>query len=314
MISLDAVLRYLLVAAVAAFAALGQDPDPTNFFDLRIERLASGFRYAEGPVWTSDRRLLFTELPSNTIYVWQPGQKVELLRSNSNGALGLTFDSQERFYVCESKSRRLVRQDKKGKIEILAEKWEGKRLNGPNDVVVRRDGNVYFTDSAFGAANEKRELDFNGVFRVGPKGELAVIAKWKGRPNGIAISPNGKILYVTNSDERKIVEFDLDKAGAATNERMLVKGIHGVPGGVRCDQKGNLYVAATGLSIYAPDGKLIRDVELSDSPSNLAFGEADLQSLFVTTRHFVYRIRMPIKGWVPYLAPTGPNLPQQIGG
>ena len=314
MISLDAVPRFLLIVTLAGVSAAAQDQDPTDFFDLRIERLASGFRFVDGPVWTPDRRLLFSELPSNTIYVWQPGQKIEPLRANLNGAQGLTFDTQERFYICESRSRRLVRQDKKGRIEILAEKWEGKRLNGPNDVVVRKDGNVYFTDSVFGAASEKRELDFNGVFRAGPKGELEVIAKWKGRPNGIAISPNGKILYVTNSDERKIVAFDLDKAGAASNERVLVKNIHGVPGGLRCDMKGNLYVAATGLSIYESDGKLIRDVELSDSPSNLAFGEADLQSLFVTTRHFVYRIRMPIKGWVPYLAPAGPNLPQQIGG
>jgi gluconolactonase len=299
---------------MTASAAAAQDPSTADFFDLRIERMAGGFRFADGPVWTHDRKLLFTDLPSSTIYIWNPGQKVEPLRTQTNGAQGLAFDTHERLYTCESKTRRLVREDKKGKIEILADKWEGKRLNGPNDVVVRKDGNVYFTDSVFGAAVEKRELDFNGVYRIGPKGDYQLIAKWKGRPNGIALSPSGKSLYVSNSDERTIVEFDLDKAGAASNERVLVKGIRGVPGGIRCDEKGHLFVAAGGVSIYEPGGKLIRDVELIDGPSNLAFGEADLQSLFVTTRHSIYRIRVPFKGSLPYLSPAGPNLPQQIGG
>ncbi len=293
---------------------LAQDDFPKDFFDLKIEKMGGGYRFADGPVWTPDRRLLFAEVPSNTIYVWNPGQKIEALRGDSNGAQAITFDSQGRMYICESKGKRLVRVDKKGAMEVLAEKWEGKKLNGPNDVVVRKDGNVYFTDSVFGSAYEKRDLEFNGVFRITPKGELQAIAKWKGRPNGIAISPNGNRLYVANSDERTVVEFDLDKAGAAANERVLAKGIHGVPGGIRCDTKGNLYVAAAGISIHAPDGKLIREVELSEGPSNLAFGENDLQSLFVTTRRSVFRVRVPYKGWVPYLQPVGPVLPSQIGG
>jgi gluconolactonase len=311
--SLEAVPSTLVIAGLIAATAIAQDDFPKDFYDLKIERMGGGYRFADGPVWTPDRKLLFAEVPSNTIYVWNPGQKIEPLRGNSNGAQAMTFDLQGRLYTCESKARRLIRLDKKGAVEVLAEKWEGKRLNGPNDVVVRKDGNVYFTDSVFGSAYEKRELDFNGVYRIGPKGEYQAIAKWKGRPNGIAISPSGSKLYVTNSDERTIVEFDLDKAGVATNERILTKGIHGVPGGIRCDTKGNLYVAAAGISIHSPDGKLIREVELSGGASNLAFGENDLQSLFVTTRHFLFRVRVPYKGWVPYLQPAGPRLPDQIG-
>lgn len=303
----------LIVALLLAGCVLAQEDFPKDFFDLKIEKMGGGYRFADGPVWTPDRKLLFAEVPSNTIYVWNPGQKIEPLRGNSNGARAITFDPQGRMYICESKARRLIRVDKKGAVEVLAEKWEGKRLNGPNDVVVRKDGNVYFTDSVFGSAYEKRDLEFHGVYRVGPKGELQLIAKWKGRPNGIAISPSGARLYVSNSDERTVAEFDLDKAGAASNERVLVKGIHGVPGGIRCDTKGNLYIAAAGISIHSADGKLIREVELSDGPSNLAFGENDLQSLFVTTRHSLFRVRVPFKGWVPYLQPAGPNLPQQIG-
>ncbi len=297
-------IGFLALSAQASRSEPGQE-----FFDLHIERMAGGYRFADGPVWTPDKRLFFTELPTNTIYQWIPGQKIEPMRSESNGAQGLTFDPQDRLYICESRGRRVIRQDKKGKFDVLAEKWEGKRLNGPNDIVVRKDGNVYFTDSVFGSALSRRELDFNGIFHISPKGELNVIAKWKhSRPNGITLSPNGKLLYVSSSDDRKIVAFDLDKNGAATNERAFVTGISGVPGGIRCDEKGNLYLAANGVQIFTHEGRKIRDIELADFPSNLAFGEADLQTLFVTTRRSLYRIRVPYKGYLPYLSIPAPTI------
>lgn len=301
-----------ILALPVVGAALAQNPTPTSgddFMELRIERLAGGYRYADGPVWTPEKKLLFTELPTNTIYQWIPGQRVEPMVQNPGGPLGLTYDVQERLYICESKGRRIVRMDKKGKQEVLAEKWEGKRLNGPNDIVVRKDGNVYFTDSVFGSALAKRELDFNGVFHISPKGELAVIAKWKqSRPNGVALAPNGRILYVSSSDDRKIVAFDLDRNGAASNERVFVSNVTGVPGGLRTDDKGHVFVAASVIGIYAADGRKIRDVELADQPSNLAFGEGDLQTLFVTTRRSVYRIRVPHRGYVSYWSLPAPVL------
>lgn len=297
------------IGALALAAQASHNEPGQEFFDLRIERMAGGYRFADGPVWTPDKRLLFTELPTNTIYQWIPGQKIEPLRNESNGAQGLTFDVQDRLYICESRARRVVRQDKKGKIEVLAEKWEGKRLNGPNDIVVRKDGNVYFTDSVFGSALGKRELDFNGVFHITPKGELNAVVRWKhARPNGITLSPNGKVLFISNSDERKIVMFDLDKNGAATNERVFTSAISGVPGGIRCDEKGNVYVAANGVQIFTHEGKKIRDIELAESPSNLAFGEGDLQTLFVTTHRALYRIRVPYKGSLPYFSVPAPTI------
>ena len=129
---------------------------------------------------------------------------VGIFRSNSNGASGNTFDAQGRLYTCESHLRRVTRADKKGKVEVIAEKYQGKRLNAPNDIVVRKDGQIYFTDPAFGNQEDSRELDFFGVYHISRRGELDLVAKPKGRPNGIALSPNGNILYVTNSDERNI--------------------------------------------------------------------------------------------------------------
>ena len=178
-------------------------------------------------------------------------------------------------------------------------------MNAPNDIVVRRDGMVYFTDPAFGNQQDARELDFYGVYRITPKGELDAIARWKTRPDGIALAPNGRVLYVTDPDARAIRAYDLDKQGAASNERIVVSKIPVVPGGVRTDDKGNLYVATKGVSIYSPTGQFLQDISLTETASNLAWGDADFQTLFVTARTSVYRIRLTVKGSLPY-APQVP--------
>jgi gluconolactonase len=169
-------------------------------------------------------------------------------------------------------------------------------LNAPNDIAIRRDGHVYFTDPAFGNQEDKRELSFYGVFHITPKGELEAVTKSKTRPNGITISPNGKILYVADSDARLVRAWDLDKAGAASNERVAIDKIEGVPDGIRTDEKGNLYVAAKFVYVYSPQGQLLGKIELSETPSNIAFGDADLESLFITARTSVYRVRLGVKG------------------
>jgi gluconolactonase len=195
----------------------------------------------------------------------------------------------------------VVRIDKKGKTDIIAERFEGKRLNAPNDVVVRRDGNVYFTDPAFGSQQDAAELGFNGVFRVSPKGELSVVARWKTRPNGIALTENGRTLYVSDSDAQTVHAFDLDKDGAATNDRVVISKIAGAPGGVRTDAPGNIYVAAKDVYVYSSRGDLIRTINVGESPSNLTFGDVDFQSLYVTARTSLYRVRLGVKGSVSYL-------------
>ena len=294
--------RLPLLAAALSCLATAQD-----FDELRIDRIALGHRFTEAPVWSPEGKLLFADVPANTIWQWKPGEKPALLERDSNGAGGLAFDAQGRLYVCEWRTRRIVRIDKKARREVLADKFEGKRLNSPNDLAIRRDGHLWFTDPAFGAASDSRELDFYGVFHITPKGELELAAKWNTRPNGIAVSPNGHTLYVTNSDEHKLYAFDIDGKGAATNQRVVISDIEGVPGGIRLDEKGNLYLTARHLLIYTPSGRLLRRVELPEQPSNCAFGEADLESLFVTARTQVFRIRVPVKGvllYPPYPPPA----------
>lgn len=287
-------LRLILPSAMAA-AMAAQD-----FTDLRIERVAAGHRFTEGPVWSREGYLLFSDVPQDLILRWTPGKGVSRFRTSSNGANGNAFDAQGRLYTCESRSRRVVRTDRKGVVEVLAERFEGKRLNAPNDIVVRRDGHVYFTDPAFGAQQEGRELDFYGVYHITPKGDLEAVARWQTRPNGIALSPDGRLLYVADSDRREVRVFDLDRQGRASGERVLISGIQGVPDGLKADERGNLYIAARGISVYTAQGEFLTTIEMPETPSNCAFGDPDFGALYVTARTSVYRIRLDVKGAVPY--------------
>ena len=288
-------MKTAALALLIGFAIYGQD-----FSKISIEKVDAGLRFTEGPVWSREGFLLFSDVPNNHIRKLVPGERSTVFREDSHGANGNTYDAQGRLYSCESRTRRVVRMDKKGKMEVLAEKWEGKRLNAPNDIVVRKDGHIYFTDPAFGDQADTRELSFYGVYHITPKGVMSLIAKPAGRPNGIAFSPNGRILYVANSDDRNVRAYDVDRNGAVSNERVVVSNIEGVPDGMKVDEKGNLYITAKGIAVYSPEGKLMHTIELSETPANCAFGDPDFQTLYITARTSLYRIRMDVKGAVQY--------------
>lgn len=288
-------MKAALLSALLAAVTAAQD-----FSSLKIERVAANMKFTEGPAWSRDGFLLFSDVPNNRIMKFTPGEGVTVFREGSNGANGNTYDAKGRLYTCESKTRRVTRTDKKGKIEVLAERYEGKRLNAPNDIVVSKGGHVYFTDPAFGEQAEGRELDFYGVYGITPKGELKLLAKHVGRPNGIALSPDGRILYVANSDERNIRAYDVARNGSVSNERVLISNIDGPPDGIRVDEKGNIWVTANALPVYTPQGKLIHAIQFAEVPRNCAFGDPDLQTLYVTAMTSVYRVRLDVKGSVQY--------------
>ena len=284
---------------LAAAAACAQD-----FKDFQVERVVKGLHFAEGPVWSYEGYLIFSDTVVDKLHKLTPGQSNVEFASRAGGASGNAFDSDGRLYTCEFRQRRVTRLAKNGRLEVLASHYQGKRLNAPNDIVVRRDGHVYFTDPAFGSQRDARELDFFGVYHITPRGELELLAKWNTRPNGITVSPNGRTLYVSDSDRRAIVAFDLDGKGAASNQRTIVEMIPGVPGGVRTDVNGNVYVAAKSILVYAPSAKgaarLLGTVNVGETPSNLAFGDPDLETLYITARTSVYRTRLGVKGALPY--------------
>jgi len=260
--------------------------------EIKFEHLAQGYRFTEGPAWNvKDQFFLFSDTPSDRLLKWVPGSPITVFRTDANGPAGNAFDVQGRLYTCETRTRRVTRTDRTGKIEVLAERWEGKRFNAPTGITVSKNGSVYFTDPAFGEQSDHRELDFYGVYHIPPKGPMTLVAKYTTRPRGIALSPNGKTLYVSNADERNVRAFDLDKGGEASNERVLIAKIEGVPGGMAVDDKGLIYIVAKGVSIHSPDGKRVHLIELHETASACAFGEGDMKSLFLTSRGQVYRAR-----------------------
>jgi gluconolactonase len=266
------------------------------------EKIAANFRFADGMAWARAGFLAVADVRRNTLFRYEgdPRPEIKPWRENSGGASGLAYDLQERLFICESATRRVTRLDPNGKLETLADGYQGKKLNAPNDIVVRRDGHVFFTDPAFGSAVDRRELDFCGIWHIGPKGDLDVLAKWQTRPNGITLSADGRVLYVTDSDRHAVVAFDLDRNGAASNARDLIKNIAGVPGGIRTDVDGRLYVAAKGVAVYSPQGKLQRTILETENITNCTFGSGDLESLFFSARTSAYRVRPGVKGALQY--------------
>jgi gluconolactonase len=275
---------------------LGLNVAAQDLDNINVEKVATAYVFTDGPAWSPGGLLVFSDTPTNKLLAFMPGSVAATYRDNANGPGGNRFDAQGRLYTCETHLRRVVRTDKKGKVDVIADRWQGRRLNAPNDVAVRKDGDVYFTDPAFGNQQDTRELDFFGVFHVSRKGEMELVGKPQGRPNGIALSPDGRILYVTNSDERNVRAYDLDKSGASSNERVLISHVDGIPDGMCIDEKGNLYVAANKLDVFSPEGQRLGALAITEKPSNCAFGDADLASLYITARTSVYRARLGVKG------------------
>jgi gluconolactonase len=264
-----------------------------------VERFGSDFGYVEGPVWSRQGFLIFSDMFDSRIMKMTKADYAEIYRDYTNGANGNSMDVEGRLYSCERDGRRVVRMEKDGRLTTIASEFEGKRLNDPNDIVIRRDGQVYFTDPAPKDSLQHFELGYSGVYHVTPQGTISLITKMT-RPNGVALTPDGRTLYVADTTERKIMAYDLDAQGNASRERVFISGIDGGPDGLRVAANGNVYIACRGIAIYTPAGKFIRMIELPETPANCTFGDRDLKTLYVTARTSVYRVRIPDKGFLQY--------------
>jgi gluconolactonase len=287
--------------------------------NAKIEKLAGGFTFTEGPVWVREGGyLLFSDPNENTIYRWNPDGQVSVYRTKSGyagvdigeyhqpGSNGLTFDKEGRLIINEHGNRRVSRIEKNGRLTVLADRYEGKRLNSPNDLVHRSDGTLFFTDPPFGLPkvfnDPRKELAFSGVYAI-HNGKLQLLSTELSGPNGIALSPDEKFLYVTNwDDKRKVVMRYEVNADATVKNGKVFFDMTRAPGedaldGIKVDQKGNLYVSGPGgLWILSPEGKqlgLLRGPELAH---NLAWGDDDGRTLYLTALTGLYRIRLNIPG------------------
>ena len=275
---------------------------------LTAERVASGFGFTEGPVWCGDY-LLFSDIPRNRIIrldLLSDGPEVTTFRRPSGNSNGLTLDRSGRLIVCESTTRRLTRTEIDGSITVLANRYNGKRLNSPNDVVVRLDGTVYFTDPFYLSGNPPppEELGFKGFFSVAPDGELRLLGDDYIFPNGLAFSPDESNLYVNDTRNSHIRVYDVKENGSLSNERILIemKGEEpGAPDGMKVDTEGNIYCTGPGgIWIISPDGTHLGTINFPEIPANLCWGDKDWKTLYVTARTSVYRIRLVAMGIAPY--------------
>ena len=273
----------------------------------KVERLATGFRWCEGPVWFGDGRyLLWSDIPNNRIMRWdEETGATSVFRKPSNFANGNTRDRQGRLLTCEHGSRRVSRTEYDGTISTVAERYEGKPLNSPNDIVCKSDGSIWFTDPPFGILGyyegyvAKPELPTN-VYRVdGKSGQLTVATGDINRPNGLAFSPDESKLYVVEAgvSPRVIQVFEVEGGTRLTNKRKFIDAGPGTPDGFRCDVDGNLWCGwgmgqegLDGVSIFNPDGKLIGRIDLPERSANLCFGGTYRNRLFMAGSTSVYSL------------------------
>jgi len=278
--------------------------------DATLAIVASKMGFTEGPVWDPKGFLNVSDEESNKIFrVYPDGRREEFAALGDPD--GNTYDEQHRLLDCASVLRAIIRFDASGKYEVLADKFEGKRFNSPNDVVVGPDGAIYFTDPTLDLPpKEKKELSFQGVYRLDSKGKVALLTSELSQPNGLAFSPDGKKLYVDDSEKRNIRVFDFQSGGMLSNGRIFGeepggKG-DGVPDGMKVDLAGNVYVTGPGgIWVWDPAGHHLGTILTPEQPANLAWGEPSGDTLYITATTSVYRVKTLAHGFIPYLSQRG---------
>lgn len=283
---------------VCLLLLLGLPAFGQEFGRTEIMEVARGLRYTDGPAWSPAGFLLFADVPNNRLLKHIPGGPTNLLRENTGGTSGIVFDKNGRVFFADSVARRITRTESDKESTVAAD-FEGKPFNAPNDLVLRRNGDILFTDPAFGSAMTKRELDFHGLFRISARGEITALKRSETRLNGITLSPDDNTVYVTDADRRLVLAMDINNRGEVRNERELARVEEGIPAGLCADTKGNIYVAADRILVYDKNGKLLGRYSTPGKPTNCTFGEADGKALFVTTTGGLYRIQSTVPGLLP---------------
>jgi gluconolactonase len=288
--------------------------------EARLEVIASGFEWSEGPIWIRDGGyLLFSDIPNNVVMRWKEDEGLSVFLKPAGftgvgdygrepGSNGLTLDAQGRLVSCEHGDRRVSRLERGGGKRTLADSFEGKRFNSPNDLVYKSNGDLYFTDPPYGLPQNwddpRRELDFCGVYRLAADGRLTLLTKELTRPNGLAFSPDEKILYVAQSDPKRAIwmaypvqaDGSLGAGKVFYDATPMVGQMPGLPDGLKVDRAGNVFATGPGgVHIFAPDGKPLGRIETGEATANCAWG-GDGSTLYLAADMYVCRIRTKTKG------------------
>ena len=276
--------------------------------DVEVERLAGGFEFTEGPLWNAEEGyLLFSDMPGDVMRRWwEESGAVEEVRKPSNMSNGLTYDNEGRLVACEHATSRLTRTESDGTITTIASHYQGKELNSPNDVVVKSDGSIYFTDPPFGRApyfgvERPQELGFQGVYRVAPEsGEPELLADDFEAPNGLCFSPDESLLYVNDTPRMHIRVFDVGRDGTIENGRVFFvqEGTgEGKPDGMKTDEQGNVYCTGPGgIWVISPEAEHLGTIRVPEKANNLNWGGPDWNTLYITASSSIYRVPTRIRG------------------
>ncbi|NEO40896.1 MAG: SMP-30/gluconolactonase/LRE family protein [Moorea sp. SIOASIH] len=279
--------------------------------NAQVEQVATGFEFTEGPVWNDAGFLLFSDIPANTIYqFWTADEKLEVFRHPSGNANGNTFNREGHLLTAEYANRRISITEKDGTVVTLASQYQGKSLNSPNDLVVKSDGSIYFTDPCYSPRflnyynlqTHPQELGFYGVYRLAPEGKLTLLARNFVHPNGIAFSPDEQKLYISDFQKGHIRVFDVQPDGTLSNGHIFAElktsGKPGGPDGMKIDLQGNVYSTGPGgVWIFSPSANLLGIIEVPEIPAaNLAWGDSDKKTLYITAKTSIYRIHLKIPG------------------
>lgn len=274
-----------------------------------IEVIAEGFTFTEGPIWNSEGNyLLFSDIPENKIYKWSELKDLEIYRENSHFSNGLTYDAKGSLIACEHKSRSISKELSDGKIITLASHFQGKRLNSPNDVIVSSDGSILFTDPIYGlravmGGPADQEIDFQGVYRINPDNSgLELLTDNFERPNGLALSPDEKSLFIIDTVRQHIKKFEIDNNWRLTGGQIWAElwddTETGRPDGLKVDLFGNLFsVGPGGIWIFSPESELLGRIYLDGKTSNLAWGD-DGHSLYITCSSKIFRLKCKTRGTI----------------
>lgn len=274
--------------------------------DEKLTTLASGFGFTEGPIWDLAGFLYVSDETINKIFRVYPDGRKEAVISLGDPD-GNTFDRKHRLIDCASVLRAIIEVTPDGKYKILADRYDGKKFNSPNDVIVGPDGALYFSDPTLDlVAGEKQEIPFQGVYRLDDQGNVRLLTKDLAQPNGLAFSPDGKHFYVDDSERRNIRVYDVVADGNLSNGRIFGEEPgtkdDGVPDGIKVDDKGNLYVTGPeGIWVWDPQGHHLGTIVVPEQPANLTWGDPDYGTLYITATTSVYRLRTKARGFLPYL-------------
>jgi gluconolactonase len=269
--------------------------------DARIERLATGLQFTEGPTWISagGGYLVFSDIPANQLKKWTRDGGLATFREPSNNSNGNTTDTEGRLVTAEHGGRRISRTEKDGSVKTLVDQFNGKKLNSPNDVVARSDGTIWFTDPDYGIKPDQKEQPGNYAYRFDPRTQkLTAVAEDFDKPNGLCFSPDETRLYVADSGKPKHIRvFDVQRDGTLSNGRVFVTIDKGAPDGIRCDADGRIWTSSGhGAQVFGPDNKLVVTINLPEPAANLCFGGNDGTTVFFTARKSLYSVPTLVTG------------------